>query len=167
MSGGSLTISLDGNQATFNYDNDLQVWGQNFQDALNGLPGVSGAHVSASLFSGTATFQVAFLGADANRYFPVMTVVTNALTGTGTITVSVTKLVDGAPINSVAPQIDQATSVPSGVTFADSSFESPITIGNLRATEGFPVWVRRITPEAATPLADDGFTLGINGDPIQ
>lgn len=167
VSGGTLTISLDGNQATFFYHNDLQQWGQNFEDALNGLPGVSGAHVSASLFAGTATFQVAFQGADANRYFPVMTIVSNDLTGSGTITVSVTKLVDGAPINSVAPQIDQATSTPTGVTFADSTFETPITIGNLRATEGFPIWIRRVTPEGATPLSEDGFTLGINGDPIQ
>ncbi len=167
VTGGTLTVELDGNPATFSYDTDLQQWGSNFEDALNGLPGISGVQVSVSLFSGTATFQAVFQGSVENRYFPVMSVTSNDLTGTGAITASFTKLVDGSPINSIAPQIDLATSPPSGVTFTETSVDGKMGIGNLRASEGFPVWVRRDTPPGSTPLANDGFTFKMEGDPIQ
>jgi hypothetical protein len=165
--GGSLTMDLDGSSFSFSWNPDLAVWGNNLQTALNALAGVDGAQVSASLFGAVYSFQIVFQGRDSGRFFPLMAVTSMGLTGTGPITVSMTKLVNGAPINSIAPEIDVATTPPPGVTFADSSSEMPIPIGDIRPTEGFPVWVKRVTDPGTQPLANDGFVLGIEGDPIQ
>jgi hypothetical protein len=167
VSGGSLALTLDGSPFSFAFNNDLAVWGQNLQNALNGLSSVSGASVSVAKFGTTVTFQIVFQGDDSNRYFTPLVLTTNSLTGVGSIVVSLSKLVDGSPINSIAPAIDQSTTVPVGVNFVNSDSESFIPVGNLRALEGFPVWVKRTIAAETDPIGDDGFSLGLSGNPIQ
>lgn len=168
VTGGTLTLSLNGDQATTTYGSTLVAWGLNLQSVLNGLPHVRGAVVFANEYYGIVTFQIQFQGVDANRYFPQIVVAANNLIGpSGTPIVTVTKLLDGSPINAIAPQIDLDTSEPPGITFVASSQTAVIGVGDLKPTEGFPVWVKRTVLPGAIPRAADGFAFSIDGDPIQ
>lgn len=73
--------------------------------------------------------------------------------------VTIKKVVEGSPINQIAPIIPTDESAPNGVSFGTS----PINLGNIFASEGFPVWIKRTTIPSVTPIEEDFFNLSIEG----
>jgi len=166
VSGGFLVMQYENQTFNWNYDSDLNVWGQNLEDELNNLSLLSGVFVNVSTAGGTRFFEIHFAGDDDKKFHDLLTVV-NTTNLVGSFTVSAAKLVDGAPINQIAPSIDFDNQKPFGVDFLNAKKINPINIGILRAGESVPVWIERtVTPNTAA-LFLDGFDLRITGSPIQ
>lgn len=157
-SGGSFTISYLGDNVVVSHDANLATWASNLQSGLNGLATLSGVAVSASESGSVITFEVSFEGNDDNRNHSLIVLVINAITGSPTIDIE--KIQAGAPINSTAPDIGAFdTTPPTGVDFSSGS----LSIGDLQATDNFPLWVRRTTVAGVDPVEDDGFSLRTSG----
>lgn len=159
-SGGSFTVAYDSSNIIVNYDADPDTWASNFQTELNDLSSLDGVVVEATQSVGLTTFEIRFEGNSDNRNHPLLELVSNNLTGSPSI--SVTKTIEGSPINTVASAIASKTTTPSGVTFADTDELTPITLTYLGPEEGVPVWVKRIQSAGETPI-QDGFSLKIKG----
>jgi hypothetical protein len=163
VTGGTYDVQYDTEPAlTIAHDPDAAVWGQNLQTALRTLPNLGGVTVSVGVYVGAVAFQVNFVGTASNRNHPLLVITASTLTGVG-VTFNVNKVVDGGPINSIAHAIDVSTTPPTGINFGFPTHASPILVGDLRPTEGFAVWIKRTTPVAASPLANDGFTIRLAG----
>lgn len=167
VTGGSLTLSYEGDNFTVAYNASLSVWVSNFQTAIRTVPYLGDVIVTGQTSLTVdnipvTTFTILYTGSAAgNRFHPILTVITNALTPLPVVSAS--RLTAGGPINSIAPVIDRGTTTPTGVVFADTTQASPLRLGDLRPTDGFPVWVRRTTQPDTQPLAGDGFTCVCSG----
>lgn len=163
VTGGSLTLTYDGDNFSFNYNADLGVWASNFQTAIRTVDGLEDVTVTGAVGVGPATtvFTIIFAGTAGKRFHPVLSVITNALTPSATITAA--RVVSGSPINAIAPLTDSPTTEPSGVIFYNPTESSPLAIGHLRPTEGFPIWVRRTTEAGSSALALDGGAVVVSG----
>ena len=151
---GSFTLSYESISFTVNYDPEPSVFASNFTNALaeiGGNPLVT--LVTAPAYKFTVNFQ-------DNVSQPLLEFMSNNLTGVSQI--SITKVVQGAPINSIANTILNSTTIPTGVDFA----ADPISIGTLYSGEGFPIWFKRVTPAGAASMLGDGFVLEFQGSPI-
>ena len=169
LTGGTSTFTFDSNNFNVAFNSDLATFGSNFATALNALSDLSEVQVSASIFntglsSETRIFEILFQGNDGKRNQPQIALSSNGYTGA--ISVTIAKLVEGGPINSIAPEIDVETTAPSGITFTYPTEIAPQLIGDLKALEGFPVWVKRTTDEETEALESDGFTVRFQGSPI-
>ena len=160
--GGSLTLNYDGSDFTFAYDSNPITWASNFQTALNSVGGLTGAAVAITVGINYVTFRVSFSDADGNRNHQLLTLVTNGLTGTPSISIS--KVVEGGPINYITNELQNAINTPTDAVFDIPTEDAPFTIGNLKAGEGFPVWIKRTTPEGSAGMVNDGFTFEIDGE---
>lgn len=156
MSGGSLTLSYEGDNFTANYNADLNIFAQNIETALNALDSLSGTSVT----SVSGGFEIIFSGFDDNKSHELIQLVTNNLTGAPTV--SVTRITSGAPINSIAEYIGSATNPPTSVVFGNSAI-----IGSLQPSDGFPIWIKRVTPANTSAIANDNFFLSIVGTPVE
>lgn len=163
VSGGSFTIAYEGNNAVVNHHGDLATWANNLIAALNISTELSGMSASTSGGGGSVTFDLLFQGDDDNRNHSLLTVVSNDLGGDNSIYIS--KTLEGSPINAIPAAVDFSTIAPNGVIFVDASNIEPITLGTLKALDGVPIWIKRITPAAADPVITDGFTVAIAGSP--
>ncbi len=85
---------------------------------------------------GETIFTVSFGGDDDNRNHELLQLIFNALTGATSIVI--TKLSEGSPINAIAQDVSYSTVKPTGVSFSSLA----ISLGLLRAEEGFPLWRR-------------------------
>lgn len=113
-------------------------------------------------------FSVTFAGASANKSHPLLVVVSggNNLTGPDTPIVSISKVTDGSPINSVAPALSLETVAPARVTFSTSDSSARLSVGRLGPGEGFPVWIRRVTSAGTEYSENDYFAFRITGKPF-
>jgi len=167
ITGGSLAITYESSTVTWNWSSSLSQWALNLQNALNTItnPPLSGVVVTVSQLGLNTTFQVQFAGNDSFRFQPLLTH-GNINTLFGCTGVAITKIVNGSPINSVASTIDVSTTIPFGINFNQPIFSNPITLGALRHTDGFPVWVQRTIPPGSGAVAAAGFVLRYKGSPI-
>jgi hypothetical protein len=164
---GSYTVSFEGNEVEVVFDSDFTTWGQNLQTALNDLDNVSGVIVNTSTASSTdVSFTVSFAGEMANKYFELMTLVSNNLLSNGDIDIEITKDTNGSPINIIAGEIAAETVAPANVSFQDTSSTDALIIGTLGPTDGFPVWIKRTSLVGADAKQNDGFTLRLVGNPF-
>lgn len=113
-------------------------------------------------------FSVTFAGASANKSHPLLLLASggNNLTGPDTPIVSISKVTEGYPINSVAPTLSVETIAPARVTFSTSDRSARLSVGRLAPGEGFPVWVRRVTIAGTEYAEDDYFAFRITGRPF-
>jgi hypothetical protein len=160
--GGSFILDYDGTTFEVAYNATLATWASNFQTAITAIADLEDVAVSASSTGSSTTFQITFAGQAGFRYHPLITEDTNSLTGGVTLTIS--KIVDGTPINSFADEIDVDTTAPVGVLFESSSTE--IAIGPLHPADVFAIWVKRTTPAGVEPIQADGFTIRLKGSPV-
>jgi len=165
ITGGYLNIIYEGNTVRWDWSADLAMWGFNLQVSLNSLPILSGVSVAASQLGQTATFQVAFQGEDGSRFQPVLAH-SDISTLSGCTGVTVGKIISGSPINVIADTIDVPTTPPTGINFTQPSYPSPIVLGTLRNTEGFPVWVQRVIEAGAGAVPNAGFVVRYKGTPL-
>lgn len=169
-SGGSLTLSYDGNQFVLNYDSDISVMALSLQDSLNSLvddddqPILEDCVVTAQPISTNILFDILYTGKDGSRSHPTIELISNDLTPSVTITTS--KLRSGSPINSIAPEIDSSRTPPGNVGFFASDSDSPISLPKLRTGEGFPLWVLRVVPANTSAKPNDGFSLRFQAESL-
>ena len=83
----------------------------------------------------------------------------------GATTFSISKITNGSPVNSIADLLDFDTNAPNDVVFVNPTFESPIVANTFYASDGIPIWVRRVTAAGATPIEPDGFQFAVYGNP--
>lgn len=170
ITGGTLTLSFDEEETDpISWGGDKDVFRVNMQSALNALdalggisiPDVSVIEVVGPPASATYYLDVYFEGVDDNRSQSLLEVADQSLTGCDTAEFS--RVAAGGPINTVASELDFDTIEPNGVVFYDYDLDEPLEVGDLRAGEKVPVWVKRVTPEGASAMANDGFTLKVRG----
>jgi hypothetical protein len=143
----------------------LSEFGQNFQDALRLNPDLRDVIVNASTFGTGILFEVLFEKLDGKREQETLVVGVNELISTTNILIK--KVVRGAPINSIASEINQDVTPPGGVIFSVPSNDFPFIIPKLREGEGFHLWVERTISPDDDPIANDGFGLGLSLEPIE
>jgi len=169
-SGGSVTLSYDGNEFVLNYDSDISVMALALQNSLNAMvdvnsdPILQDCVITAQPIQTNILFDVLFAGRDGSRLHPTIQVITNSFTPSVTVTVS--KLQSGSPINTTAPQIDSSTTPPGGVGFYASDLNSPITLPKLRTGDGFPLWIERVIPANTTAKSNDGFSVRFQAESL-
>jgi hypothetical protein len=157
---GSFTLSFDTSNFVVNFDSNPVTWALNFENALNAISQLNTTQVSINQFLPTTIFTITFANEDGKRNQPLLQLVTNGLSPASSITIN--KITEGSPINSISSSIDVDIAPPNGILFSSS----PIVLGDLKAEEGFPVWVQRTTIAGTKPLEEDGFTVHLRGNPI-
>lgn len=166
-----MTGNITGGEVIFSHENykflvqgnpNLTIMAQNFQNALNGTTGVSGVVVTSDSNSGTNNFTITF---ESGRNHPLIQLVDNALVGTS-IDIFIQRIKDGGPINKIASPIDNKITIPAGIFFSKPTKNFPISVGNLRKLEGFPVWVKRFVAPNTTGLNNDGTIIRVAGKPF-
>lgn len=167
VTGGSLTLAYDGDNVTFNHDSTLGTWGANLQAALRTIDVLDDVvvNVESALSTEnvqTTVFTILYTGfSSGNRFQPILSVVSNDLDPA--VTVTTARVVGGSPINSIAPLVDRGTTQPTGVEFYSPTESEPFPLGDLRPTDGFPVWLKRTTPAGTAATADDGIAVICTG----
>jgi hypothetical protein len=173
VTGGSFTMSYLTHNFTVNASTDLAVWSANFQDAIDGItddddnPVLKNVEVTAqNVGSTTVIFDIVFTGREGQRNHPKFVLVTNNLTPLG-LDVLITVPQEGAPVNTVAPEINIETTPPGGVTFLAYSSLVPITLPYLLPAEGFPLWIKRTVAEGTDAKENDGIKIRIRGESLE
>lgn len=164
VTGGTFTIAYESHNVVVTYDANIGVWGANLQSGLNNLTSLSGVNVQGSIVSNSIIFDVRFEGNDDNRSHELLQLISNNLTGSPNILIS--KIFNGSPINSTAPDIEFPTVTPFDVEFVDTSKSSPIEVGTIYPSDGFSVWLKRTTIAGTSAIAKDAFILRLSGSPI-
>jgi len=169
VTGGTLNITYthyDGTPITFysNFQSPPESWAASMQNSLRTLTGWSGITVEVSQSQTSAipletAFHVKFLGDGNNRYHNTMQVQSNLI---NCLDATVSKMIDGSPINTKAQLITNEKTSPLNMVFSNGIL--PLTIGNIRKNEYFPLWLQRNTPVNSNPKLNDGFTLRIQSD---
>jgi hypothetical protein len=166
VTSGDITLSHDGDDFTFSYNASLSTWASNFENAIQAIADLEEVTVSATT-SGIESdiSEVTFGESAGNRFHPTLEVEANTLSPA--TQVSVLKITDGGPLNTVAPEIDAETTTPAGIVFYSPTEDDPLDIGELRPSDMLPVWIKRTVGAETEALADDGFTLEFLGEPIE
>lgn len=154
--GGNLVLKYENALSPqINWDNTPSVFAVNLQAGLNGTAGLS--QVSCAHSSGS-NYTITFTGDDGNRNQNLLVVDTNALTPS-VPNPTMSTITEGGPRNDIAQSTGNVATTPTGVVFTSGS----ITIATLRAEEGFPLWLKRVTPAGSAALPSDSATLQIQG----
>ena len=170
VTSGSMTLAYEGEQFVSNYNSDLGVWATEMEDSLNALV-MSGFSLlkevtvtAQNAGADVIIFDVGFLNRDGKRNHDTLSVVTNALSPTVSISISTPQ--QGSPVNTIAPTINVETTPPGGVSFFVPTEQSPILLPYLKVNEGFPIWVKRYTEPGTVAVADDGFILRFSAESL-
>ena len=170
-SGGYMDLEYSSVQFRSTANTNLGIWATQLQDQLNSLelsgdPLLQDVVVAAQLVSsGTVIFDIQFAGVDGKRTHPKITLVSNSLTPSSSISISTPS--SGSPVNTIAPQINVDTTPPGGVGFFVPTEQSPISIPKLKSGDGFPFWIKRTTPVDVSPVENDGFTFRFVAEALQ
>jgi hypothetical protein len=154
------------NYLNFTVNHDLLIlnWVSNFQTAIREIDGLGDVTVSGSYIGTTAYFTVNFVGSSQKRYFESLELVSlsqNFLNVNASL--SIQKVTDGGPKLNAANEIPSEVTVPANVVFVSTSSTSTISIGDLRPTEYFAVWVKRTVISGVDSIEGDGFTIRVKG----
>lgn len=163
--GGTFKINLDGYITdVINYSNTAGIQAASLQTALRNLPNAQEVVVTPL---GNDYFQMTFSGQNSHHKYPLMFLSENNLTpqsGGDQPTATFIETQIGSPINLIAVDIGDPTTPPTGITFSQPSDVLPYTIGLLKPTEVFAIWIQRITDPETNPVALDGLRIKINSD---
>jgi hypothetical protein len=162
---GFVPVLVEVPQGSLSFDEFLIAFGKNFQDALRLNPDLRDVIVNASAFGTGILFEALFENLDGKREQENLAIIENTLSPT--VGIAVKKIVRGAPINSIAPEINFNVTPPGGVLFSQPSNDFPFVIPKLREGEGFHLWVERTIAVDDEPIANDGFSLGLSIQPIE
>lgn len=176
LAGGQITLSYEGVEFTSNFNADLGTWATTLETTLNSLVDGSGDPLlrevtvnAQATDSQTKIFDISFVGIDGSRNHSEFILVSNNLVSgevTGSTEVEISTPQEGAPVNTIAPEISLETTPPGGVVFFAASELSPISIPYLKAEEGFPVWVKRTIAANTDAVAEDGVKLRFVGEAL-
>lgn len=157
---GGFTLAYESSQFTVVFNADLATWASNFQNAIRTIPFFDDVEVTAQAFTSATVFTITFKGDAGKRSHPMLTLVANNLSE-GSIAFA--KVQPGSPINLIPPETGGPTTPPNNVEFTYPTQAQPVTLGDLRAMEGFPVWVQRSTLPGASPKSLDSFKFRVTG----
>lgn len=155
-------------------DLDVGTMAQNFELILQNL--TESLSSSKKMFKGVSVvgqigtngsvfFDIKWSNKDSKRNFEQISIV-NYLLGPGDIaTMSI--ISEGAPINTIANEIDFETTPPGGITFHSTDEDNPIVITRLDIDEGFPIWIKRRTFPNTISKENDGFSLLISAQSME
>jgi hypothetical protein len=153
--GGYLVLKYEGSDTPhIVWNNSPSAFAMNLQNGLNGTGGLTQVSVSSI---GGSKWNITFAGADGNRNQNLLTVTTNALTPSGTPALST--ITEGGPRNDIAVSTGNVATAPTGVVFTSNT----IIISTIRPEEGFPLWLKRVTPAGSSATALDSITFQIQG----
>jgi hypothetical protein len=172
VTGGSAIFSYLGKPFTSNYNSDLGLWATSLQTAILDLVDDDDNNFFSDLTvvaqtgpSNTIIFDVLFFGDDGKKNFDKFVLVSNSLTPSVTIAVSTPQ--EGAPVNTVAVDLNTETTPPGGVTFLDAGTASRIALPKLLPADGLPIWFQRTTDAGAAAKERDGFTLSFSAESLR
>lgn len=164
-SSGSIVLSFDSvSTASISFGGSVTQFATNIQAALNALASLSGVQVVGENLFTYQTYTITFAGNDGSRYQPLVQLVSNSLSGAPSITIS--KIINGSPINTIAPVIASGLNPPAGINFYSTSASERLTVGYLKATEAFPVWIKRTIPSGTSPSDLSGGNFRLQGVPF-
>jgi hypothetical protein len=124
--------------------------------------GLNGVGISTSFSGISQNFIVEFKGVQGKRNHQKMVVSENNLVGS--ISVSISKVAEGQPINSNGPLLAVETVPPSKVNFYTAS--QRISLGNLLPGDFVPIWIKRTTVANTDFKENDYFVFKILGKPF-
>lgn len=154
--------------------NDLEVAAQYIQDTLNSIVDGDGNQLledvevttPSSIGAPTVIFDILFGTDDGKKNHDTISFINNSYVPSG-LTVTITTVQQGAPINTIASTISNDGTPPGGVGFFVPSTQSPIVVPRLRPSEGFPIWAKRVTAENTPSLSADGVTIRFKMETIK
>lgn len=175
--GGHFTVNFGSStNLSVGYDSDIAIFANNFREALINSGECSEVSVTGKVYPNASyppyytnmTFQVfliEFTGPDGHRNQPLVELNTNDLTCLpgDTINITASKLVKGAPSNTIAPEMPNTTTAPDNVLFQITTRNNPIEIGTIKVGESVPIWLRRELSPGTEQLLGDSFTVGLLG----
>lgn len=152
-------------QFTVVHSPTISTWASNFQTAIRAISGLEDVTVSGSFLGTTAYFSVNFLGTSAKRYFETLELVSLSQEFLDvSATLSIQKISDGGPKLKTANQIASEIIPPTNVVFVSTSYSSTLSIGDLKPSEYFPVWIKRTVSGNTIAIDNDGFTIRLKGE---
>ncbi len=169
--GDSMELSIEDNDFTVTVPAfvDVDEWASNFENAISALVDVDGLQlypdvtVSVIVSGSSFSFDVLFQGGSGFRNQEQMVLVTDNMPGA---TITISTIVNGSPINSIAVILDSENNTPGGVEFGFPTEEDPIFFDFFRPAEFFAVWIKRTTVAGVESLANDGVTLSFRAETI-
>lgn len=167
LTGGSFVLRYENNDITVPFNSTPSSFASTLEAKIQSIGEITeGAFVSARISGASIIFEIEFQNASGMRYHPLIQDVSNNLTPSGS-SISTSKLVDGSPINSVAGEIDAATTEPAGVVFSYPTESSPLDFGAIHGLDVVAIWVKREIPPLGLAVENDGFTIRVIGEPIK
>jgi len=172
--GGSFNFDLGGDIATVDYNSDIDVWANNFENALASI-GFLDTVIVGKVFSDISSpqyqnktfqiFQITFTDSDGRRNQSLIIPGSNNLImqAGDSSTLTSSKVIRGAPINTEAPQIPSQTTPPANIVFIPSTRDAPIFLGTLKPGDYVPVWIKRESQQDTTSAKIDQFVVGLRG----
>jgi len=164
---GYFQLQID-NETTNNiyYSGAVSGFATNIKNAINELDSqnylVSVDGVQENNFQ---YYLITFIDPYGKRIQPIIRIINNNLKDSESVSVgsqiSLVKI--GSPINNLGQVLGSAKAKPSNVIFKTSNADIPISIGNLRALDFFPIWIRRTIKPGVDPSVLSGSTLKIEG----
>lgn len=169
ISSGSLELEYESETFTVDWNGDLSDFANSIEYNLNNMATLTGVTVQSSGGGISRTITITFGGEDDNKNHELIKVTNNDLfNGPAQPTISISKLVEGSPINSVAIQTNYTELAPNGVTFFDTNINDRIFLGKLAPKDGCPIWIKRtINPNSIDAIEGDGFIFKLIGNPIK
>lgn len=168
---GSFWLTYEEAAFETHWQSDLSAWANDIQSKILLMANGSGNRyfrqvtVTPRRFgSQYMFFDIGFSGLDGSRHFPLIGVGANYLTPVSEI--DMTYLVQGGPINTISSVANNETTPPGGVTFYLPLEGSPIILPRLAVSDGFPVWIKRVTDPGSVSAEGDGFTLRLLVDEL-
>jgi hypothetical protein len=167
LNGGDFVLRYESTDITIAFNSTPASFAAVLQTELETIGDFTqGVLVSANVSGASIIFEIDFAGNSGNRYHPILQEVSNNLTPLTMANISISKLVDGSPINAIADEIDADTTPPTGVVFGYPTEVSPISIGTLYGLDVVPIWIKRTIVADTEAVEDDGMTIRVKGEPI-
>ncbi len=139
---------------------DLGIWTDDIQSAINSITTLNCIVTAAGSFS-NRVFNLSFT--DYRSHDIIGLDISNL---TGVSNGSITKTIEGSPVNAVPPELDFATTPPADVVFSKPVSYDAFELGTIYPEEGFPLWIKRTTAEDTEAIASDGFKLRISANAL-
>jgi len=161
VTGGNLVLKYEQTEFAAEWGGSPQNFLDNLLLAMQGV-GLNGVGISTSFSGISQNFIVEFKGFQDKRNHQKMVVSENNLVGA--VSVSISKVAEGQPINSNGPLLAAETVPPSKVNFYTTN--QRISLGNLRPGDFVPVWIKRTTVANTDFKENDYFVFKILGKPF-
>lgn len=172
---GKIVLSYSGNAFDLFYNSNISIMASDLQAALEEL--VKDEETGEKFFKnitvtaqGTAEnniFDIKWDGKDAKRSFESLVLTSNQLTPATGVTVSLSTIQNGSPINTIASGIGNENTPPGGVGFFAATLASPITIPFLAPDDALPLWIKRTVVAGTAAVENDQFTLRILAESLE